>query len=265
MPRLRAALRAAELSVAVDVDRVIDHTNLSDVTDFQSLYTLLESKRSTEPLRLMTQQMFDCIFLAQKRSNLVCLGRVSVVWRYQRATVRVNRVSAWLDKAPGRAGWDNFSPGVLSLSFPELNSPFQMVCSTKCAMLMRCSVAACRTRRAPSFRWKATAPSYAAAFRSLGRELDPPWSGSCSPSTLARILDPPKSGSSSSAAIQLLLLSGVTAAIAERFSPFLKKMQSRKDVCSSPGVAMNGNKECPSLLRWQRSLTRVPDLRALRI
>ena len=49
-----------------------------------------------------------------------------------------------------------------------------------------------------------------------GWELDDPKGGSSSSSALARILDPPKSDSSSYAAIQLLPLSGDTAADAER-------------------------------------------------
>ena len=71
------------------------------------------------------------------------------------------------------------------------------------------------------------------------------------------------SGSSSSAAIQLLPPSEVTAAVAERYMP----LQSRKGVCSSPGTAMNGNKECQTHLAGHRmlqgSLARVPDLRHL--
>ena len=75
--------------------------------------------------------------------------------------------------------------------------------------------------------------------------------------------DPPQSGSSSSATIQLMPPSGTTAAIAERYMAFLKKM-SRKSVCSSPGVAMNGNTERPVCFADRRvlqgSLARVPDL-----
>ena len=66
---------------------------------------------------------------------------------------------------------------------------------------------------------KAAAPPYAAAIHFLGREPDPPMSGSSSLSAVAKILDPPRTGSSSSAAIQLLLPSGATAAIAERCRP----------------------------------------------
>ena len=87
----------------------------------------------------------------------------------------------------------------------------------------------------PRYPRKATVPPYAAAIQFLGREPDPP-----------------QSDSRSSAAIQLLPPSGVTAAIAERYMP----LQLRKDVCSSPGVAMNGNKERPSLFRWPSSVAR---------
>ena len=144
-------------------------------------------------------------------------------------------------------------------------------CSTKCAMLVRWSRAACHDRRgrltvqkksgtcrAPSIRWKTP------AFR--GKPLrrrtlqlsnskqgtDPPKSGSSSLSALARILDPRQSGTRSCAATQLLLPSGVTAAIAERCMP----LQLRKGVCSSPGVAMNDNEERPSSLRWPPSVAR---------
>ena len=99
---------------------------------------------------------------------------------------------------------------------------FQMECSTKCAMLMRCSVAAltstpCRSVGAsdsPESIWN---PSCTQQF--LGREPDPPKSGSSSSSALARMLDPPQGGSRSPAAIQLVLPSRVTAAIAERCRP----------------------------------------------
>ena len=99
---------------------------------------------------------------------------------------------------------------VLFVSLPsfEPNSSFQMVCSTECASRMRCSVAACHLHRAgsvgasdrpekhldplvhpasagkpPQLRYprKATAPPYAATIKFLGREPDPPKSGSSSP------------------------------------------------------------------------------------
>ena len=107
--------------------------------------------------------------------------------------------------------------------------------------------------RGPATPRKATAPPHAAAVHFLGREPDPPKSGSSSPSSaLARMLDPPQNGSRSSAAIQLLPPIWSTAAIAERNRP----PQTRKGVCSSPGVAMNGNKERPSLLRWPSSVAK---------
>ena len=103
--------------------------------------------------------------------------------------------------------WSHLSPRVLSnralclcplcLSFSQLNSSFQVACSTKCAMMMRCSVAAltstpCRSAGAsdsPESIWnpsctqhplectgaatprKATAPPYAAAILKRIREL----------------------------------------------------------------------------------------------
>ena len=65
----------------------------------------------------------------------------------------------------------------------------------------------------PHYPRKATAAPYAAAIQFLGREPDPPKSGSSSPSALARILDPLQSQLEF---LQLLPQSGVTAAIAER-------------------------------------------------
>ena len=97
----------------------------------------------------------------------------------------------------------------------------------------------------PAIGGKAAAPPYAAAIQFLGREPDPPKSG-WSPSALARILHPPQSGSISSATIHLLLPSGVTAAIAERFLPFLKKMQFWKGVCS---LARSGAKRQQRVLQ----------------
>ena len=102
-------------------------------------------------------------------------------------TLRCASVSPSVSRHDANVVWvrasTKYSPGVLSivlcscvlclLSFPELNSPFQMGCSTKCVMLVRCSVyivsiasgrltvqKASGTRRAPSIRWKALAARY---------------------------------------------------------------------------------------------------------
>ena len=167
------------------------------------------------------------------------------------------------------------SPGVLPnhalclcsfwLSFPELKSPFQMECSTKCAMLMRCSArmrlepvvhpASAGKHQRPRYPRKATAPPHAAAIRFLDREPDPPKSGSSSPSVLARMLDPPQSGSSSSAAIQLLPPSGVAAANAERCRLPQRGRTHNKFGMHIARYAMHGHRVA-KLILWPLSVAR---------
>ena len=76
----------------------------------------------------------------------------SIRWTPQLCHINVN-FRKWCDKrTQGTRRRNKCSPGVLSnralclcpfcLSFSELNSSIQMGCSTKCALLMRCSVAA---------------------------------------------------------------------------------------------------------------------------
>ena len=107
------------------------------------------------------------------------------------------------------------------------------------------------TRRAPSIRWKALAAPLPAESRCATVRCSHPILGPRTrsseerlefPSALARILEPPESGSSSSAAIQLLLPSGVIAANAERNTP----SQSRK-----------GARAWPTAVTWRQTYDRT--------
>ena len=143
-----------------------------------------------------------------------------------------------------------------------------------CSTSTSCGQKASGTRRAPrkhlestsgpAIPRKATVPPYAAAIQFLGREPDPPKSGSSSPSALARMLEPPQSGSRSPAAIQLLHPSGATVAIAERCMSLIAEGRQINLEGSSFGTAMDGQTSISLRPSVAMKFGCAPDLRHLR-